>query len=304
MVPAPISGRCDWRVLPDLGSDHLPIHITIPISPVIDSHNRPPSFNYGKARWTDFQSAFEDCCPPLSDIGRLSLSEANETFTNLILDAATFAIPYGSINRSSKAWWSPEISEAVANRRKAFATAHRSEQDRQAYIAISRYTSTVIRKAKTEAWQRTCSSLSPKTRPSAVFSLLRSIAGKSSSPTDIPNFPGAISPVDCANQLSNHLKSHFSQPTPKVARGGESFFMNTVRHSQCNSCHETLCSNFSHQELSNALSQLSSSTASGPDMVPYPLLTHFPRLVGTFFCSSSTYPGLPILFHQPGNALL
>ena len=35
--------------LPDLGSDHLPISITIPTSPIINSFHRPPSFNYNKA---------------------------------------------------------------------------------------------------------------------------------------------------------------------------------------------------------------------------------------------------------------
>ena len=78
----------------------------------------------------------------------LSLSEATHTFTKLSNDAATSAIPFGSTNRPAKAWWSSEVADAVAKRRKAFAKAHCSEEDRQNYISISRYTSTVISKAK------------------------------------------------------------------------------------------------------------------------------------------------------------
>ena len=116
-----------------------------------------------------------------SNFTTLSLSEATHTFTELLNDAATSAIPFASINRPAKAWWSPEVANAVAKRRKAFAKAHCSK-DRQNYIATSRYTSTVISKAKAKSWQKTCSSLSPKTRPSEVFSLLGSISG-SPSPT-------------------------------------------------------------------------------------------------------------------------
>ena len=51
---------------------------------------------------------------------------------------------------------------AVSERCKAFAAAHRSDEDRHAYISASRRVSSVIAKAKAEAWQTTCSSVSPK----------------------------------------------------------------------------------------------------------------------------------------------
>ena len=136
----------------------------------------PPSFNYNKARWNDYLTYIDTHCPTPSNFTTLSLSEATHTFTKLLNDATTSAIPFGGINRPTKAWWSSEVADAAAKRRKAFAKAHCSEEDRQHYIATSRYTSTVISKAKAKSWQKTCSSLSPKTRPSEVFSLLRSIS--------------------------------------------------------------------------------------------------------------------------------
>ena len=51
--------------------------------------------------------------------------------------------------------------------------------------------------------------------------------------------------------------------------------MNEVRTSECLS-QVDLCSDFSSQELSSALLSLS-STASGPDGITYPLLTHLPQ---------------------------
>ena len=84
-------------------------------------------------------------------------------------------------------------------------------------IFLQCYIWTEISKAKTESWQKTCSSLSPKTHPDEVFSLLRSISGLSfsSSTSDLPNFPSCHTHVDCANRLLAHLKSHFFTQTLK-----------------------------------------------------------------------------------------
>ena len=136
----------------------------------------------------------------------------------------------------------------------------------------------MISKAKAKSWQNTCSSLSPKTRPSEVFSLLRSISGSPSPTTsDLPNFPNCHTPVDCANHLSSHLQSHFSTQTPKPFRSTEKAQMNHIRTAHCNTLHSTFCSPFSSIELSTAISQLSTSTSSGPDQITYPLLTHLPQ---------------------------
>ena len=105
------------------------------------------------------------------------------------------------------------MEEAVSERRKAFAAVHRSDEDRQAYISASRRASSVIAKAKAEAWQTTCSSLSPKSNPKSVHSLLRSIASSSSSS---PNFPNCSSPRELASVYAAYLRSHFSVSQPEA----------------------------------------------------------------------------------------
>ena len=152
-------------MLQDLGSDHLPILLSIPLSPVFRPNERPPSFNFQRARWHGFASYIDSHCPSAEEHSSLSLSFAAALFTSLVLNAAKSSIPFGRIKRPPKAWWSAEVEEAVSERRKAFAAAHRSDEDRQAYISASRRTSSVIAKAKAEAWQMTCSSLSPKSIP-------------------------------------------------------------------------------------------------------------------------------------------
>ena len=167
------------------------------------------------------------------------------------------------------------MEQAVSERRKAFAAAHRSDEDRQAYISAFRRASSVIAKAKAEAWQTTCFSLSPKSNPKSVHSLLRSIAG---SPSSFPNFPNCSSPRESALVYADYLRSHFSVSLPKALRSRARDYLSELRRATCPvESHSSFCSPFSPVEFLAAASNLSSSTAIGPDKVVYPLLKHLPR---------------------------
>ena len=187
------------------------------------------------------------------------------------------------------------MEEAVSERRKAFAAAHRSDEDRQACISASRRASSVI--AKAEAWQTTCSSLSPRSNPKSVHSLLRSIAGS-------PNFPNCSSPRESASVYAAYLRSHFSISQPKALYGRAGGYLTELRRATCPmESHSSFCSPFSHAEFLAAASNLSSSTATGPDKVAYPMLKHLPRSGMDFFFTSSTFPGLRIPFLPSGRHL-
>ena len=117
----------------------------------------------------------------------LSLSSPAALFTSLALNAAKSSIPFGRIKRQPQAWWSAEVEEAVCERRTALAAAHKSHKDCQAYISASRHASSIITKAKAVAWQATRSSFSAKSERKFVYSLLRSVAGSSSSTLNFSN---------------------------------------------------------------------------------------------------------------------
>ena len=164
---------------------------------------------------------------------------------------------------------------AVSETRKAFAAAHRSNEDRQAYITASRRASSVIAKAKAEAWQTTWSSLSPKSNPKTVYSLLRSIAGSPSSSSSSANFPNCSSPRESDSVYAAYLRSHFSVSQPKTLRSRARDYLSELRRATCpEESHSSVCSLFSPAEYLAAASNLSFSTATGPDKVAYPMLKH------------------------------
>ena len=216
-------------MLQDLSSDHLPILLSVFLSPVFRPNERPPSFNFQKARWDDFVSYFDTHCSSAKEYLSLSLSSTAAFFISLALNAAKFSIPFGRIKRPPKAWWSAEVESAVSERRKAFTAAHRSDEDPQAYISASRRASSVI----AEAWQTTCFFLSPKSNPKSVLSLLRSIAGSPSSSSSSPNFPNCSSPRESASVYASYLKSHFSVSQPKTLSSRARDYFSELRRATC-----------------------------------------------------------------------
>ena len=210
-----------------------------------------------------------------------SLSSAAALFTSLALNAAKSSIPFGRIKRPPKAWWSANVKSAVSERRKA-------------YISASRRASSVIAKTKAEAWQTTCSSLSPKSNPKTVYSLLRSIAGSPSSSSFSPNFPNC-SPRKSASVNAAYLRSHFSVSQPKALRSRARGYLSELRRA---TCPEGVFP-FSSTEFLVAASNLFPSTATGPDEVAYSMLKHLPRSGIDFFlhifnlyCSSHSFPSI------------
>ena len=148
---------------------------------------------------------------------------------------------------------------------------------RKAYISASRCASSVIAKVKAEAWQTTCSSLSPKSNPKTVYSLLRSIAGSPPSSSSSPNFPNCF-PRKSASVYAAYLRSHFSISQPKALRSRARGYLSELRRATCpEASHSSFCSPFSSTERLAAASNLSPSTATGPDKVAYPMLKHLPR---------------------------
>ena len=199
--------------------------------------------------------------------------------TILALNAAKSSIPFGRIKRPPRSRWSAEVESAVSERRKAFAAAHRSDEDRQAYISASRRASSVIAKAKAEALQTTSSSLSPKSNPKSVHSLFCYITG---SPSSSPNFPNYSSSRESALVYDAYLRSHFLifhfHFSHLALRSRARGYLTELRRATCSEeCHSSFCSPFTLAEFLAAAFYLSSSTATGPDKVVYPMLKHLPR---------------------------
>ena len=147
LAPASLAPHYEWRTLPGLGSDHLPIEIVLLLSPVRHPNTRPPNFNYNKASLDVYQSYIAEHLPSL-DVDALNIHQAAHSYSLFLVEAAKASIPFGRPGRFPKAWWSQEVESAVRERWRARSAAHRSESHRLRHIDASRRASSVISRAK------------------------------------------------------------------------------------------------------------------------------------------------------------
>ena len=124
----------------------------------------------------------------------------------------------------------------------------------------------------------TFSSLSPKSNPKSVNSIFRSVAGSSSSSSSSSNFPNCPSPTESASVFADYLRSHFSVSQPKALRSRAIGYLSALcRATSPEESHSSFCPPCFLAEFFAAASNLSSSTATGPNKVAYPMLKHLPR---------------------------
>ena len=91
-APSSLALSCSWEMLHDLGSDHLPILLSVILSPVFHPNERPPSFNFQKAHWDDFAYYFDSHCPSAAEYSSFFLCSAAALFISLALNPAKSSI--------------------------------------------------------------------------------------------------------------------------------------------------------------------------------------------------------------------
>ena len=141
-APSSLALSCSWEMLQDLGSDHLPILLSVPLRSFAPTSVLLPSIFRKLAGMALTPTLTLTVFPQRNS--RLFLFPLLLLSSSLTLNAAKSSIYFGRIKRHPKAWWSAEVEEVVSERRKAFAGAQRSDEDPQAYIIASRRASSVI----------------------------------------------------------------------------------------------------------------------------------------------------------------
>ena len=93
-----------------------------------------------------------------------------------------------------------------------------------------------------------------------------------------PSFFNCSSSKESASVYEAYLRSHFSLSQPKALRGRARGYLSELGRATCpEESRSSFCFPFSPAEFLAAASNLSSSTATGPDKVAYPMLKHLPR---------------------------
>ena len=145
-------------------------------------------------------------------------------------------------------------------------------------MKIARFTSLLLDAPRQSSPRPRLRHGTPKSNPLSVHSLLCYIAGSPSSSSSSPNFPNYFSPKETASFYAANLRSHSSVSQPKALHSTARGYLTELCRATCSvESHSSLCSPFSPAEFLAAASNLSSSTATGPDKFVYHMLKHLPR---------------------------
>ena len=170
---------------PDIGSDHLPIHIRINAQP-ITSPDHPPSWNFKKANWTTWNNdvnrlinskSFYDTDDPRNkyEILHDSLLEANQMGN----------ITYNKSNNKTRPepaqpWWNEDCRRAVALARKArnacdpYRGGVNCASNLSAWKEKENFKKRTIIKAKKTSPINHINSLNPKSDPATTWTFVKS----------------------------------------------------------------------------------------------------------------------------------
>ena len=154
--------NCSWETYLDaLGSDHLPIVITLSITNESNvssdnTHNVVPKYDYKKADWDKFHSiiASYNFHPDYTEDDSMDINDQYLKFQEVVLRAADLSIPKIKVNNSNRrqgnAWWSAECEEAVKNKKHKYKSyiKNKSEENHAAMKVAKNLCNRTINNAK------------------------------------------------------------------------------------------------------------------------------------------------------------
>ena len=110
-----ISLRCDWRVIQELSSDHMPVIFSVELSTAIQAKPKHNFLYYRKADWASFASLVEDGWSFFAIYSFQYVDSAADALSKVILAASARSIPSDHV-RCYNPSFTPEIRHLMRDR--------------------------------------------------------------------------------------------------------------------------------------------------------------------------------------------
>jgi ribonuclease HI len=272
-----------WSVQNDLhGSDHYPIFISIPDSPLMP---RIPRWLLDKADWDLFNDFIVLNC---SASEFASADEAVQYFTNTLHQAAVRAIPQtsGQCTRRPVPWWNSDCAAARKACRAAYSRFHANRQSEFLKIQYKRARAKykwTLKNARRSSWRQYVSSVNSSTPISQVWKRVSKIQGKYSPPR-----PPVLKIGNTLVADSKKVATAFAEQFYSVSKKDPTRLYSEYRNQQerqlldfNSQCDEAYNKPITARELRAALGSCK-ATAPGHDGIHYDMLNHLGEDAFTF----------------------
>ncbi|KAF0290571.1 putative RNA-directed DNA polymerase from transposon BS [Amphibalanus amphitrite] len=277
-----LARRTRWSVGPDLGSDHLPMLLTVRSTPAAQRTRRKAKWAFQKADWVAFRADCEDAlCRAVPQ--RATAQELTTRFTEAVMSASRRHIPRGA-RPDAKPWaLDPELQQAVSDRQEARRQIRADDPaSRERWIAAKRRAADVERSA-TQAHFRIFveDNLNQPASLGRVTKILKKWegAGDEHQPGQAMRVGGRLLVTDREKaQAFCATYAHVSRQvrSAKVDRACKRRLqeLRTLRCLACENRRTGCCSEFTEDELVQQLRHLQQKKAPGPDGVSNEHLQH------------------------------
>ena len=163
-----------WKTLESIGSDHLPIKITVNWFSKRPPLNKVKTKAWKKADWNKFREITENIFKKWSTKPPKNIWAADVLFRKNILDADAATIPSSFVKRPNP-WWNQRAQEAVKKRNEARKKAHVSAEHRNEWNSRTKECRSIINEEKKKAWQDFCNNISTSTDVAKVARVMKSM---------------------------------------------------------------------------------------------------------------------------------
>ena len=293
LISADIRDQCHWEILEDIGSDHLPILISIQIEKEKQPSNQSTRWNYSKADWDKFRTMSDELLTKI-DLN----SDINTQFTQFCqatLTAAKSAIPKGS-RAKYRVFWNDELETAVKKRKAARKMAQKnpSQENKTFYNKCSAQVKKISKSSKRQHWEKTTKQLDLRKDGQKAWKLMDKLSGKSkrTNPAPLETETGiATTNLKKANAHNNFFSSIKKTKRPNLDKGIKK--LTRKMEKRAGPFEDLFTQEFSLSELNNSLKKCKLKKAPGPDQISNEMLVHLSQtgkniLLATINCTWKT----------------